>query len=161
MGSKEPSFISNFFLRCSGASVDIISKCPEFERIKYASIGVTIFFTSVLAFISSFYGLSQIFDSYIIVFPLAVFWGLIIFNLDRYIVQSLRAGDSKYQNLVISFPRLILAILVAIIISKPLEVKLFEDEINAYLVQENIDRIYTIDKKYKSDLLNLNEQKAG
>ncbi len=161
MGSNEPSLMSNFFLRCSGASVDIISKCPEFERIKYASIGVTIFFTSVLAFISSFYGLSQIFDSYIIVFPLAVFWGLIIFNLDRYIVQSLRAGDSKYQNLIISIPRLILAILVAIIISKPLEVKLFEDEINAYLVQENIDRIYTIDKKYKSDLLNLNEQKAG
>ena len=135
MGSKEPSFIGNFFLKCSGASVDIINRCPEFERIKYASIGATIFFTSILAFISSFYGLSQIFKSYFIVFPLAVFWGLIIFNLDRYIVQSLRAGDSKYQNLIISVPRLILAILVAIIISKPLEFKGFVDEINAYLLQ--------------------------
>lgn len=161
MGTNEVSFLGRFFLRCSGASVEIINRCPEFERIKYTSIGVTIFFTALLAFISSFYGLSQIFNSYFIVLPLAVFWGLIIFNLDRYIVQSLRAGDSKYQNLIISVPRLILAILVAIIISKPLEVKLFEDEINAYLVQENIDRISTIDKKYKSDLLRLSEQKAG
>tara|TARA_A100001011_G_scaffold81659_1_gene84979 strand:+ start:16998 stop:18101 length:1104 start_codon:yes stop_codon:yes gene_type:complete len=160
MELKKQSLIGNFFLKCSGASVDIINKCPEYERIKYSSIGATIFFTSILAFISSFYGLSQIFNSYYLVFPLAIFWGLIIFNLDRYIVQSLRSGDSKYQNLIISIPRLFLAILVAVIISKPLEVKLFEDEINTYLTQKNIDRIYTIEEKYKSDILSLNEQKS-
>ena len=160
MGLKRQSFIGKFFLKCSGASIDIINKCPEFERIKYSSIGATILFTSILAFISSFYGLSQIFNSYFLVLPLAVFWGLIIFNLDRYIVQSLRSGDSKFQNLIISIPRLILAILVAVIISKPLEVKLFDDEINAYLAQQNIDRIYTTEEEYKSDILSLKEQKS-
>ena len=80
------------------------------------------------------------FDSYLLIFPLAVFWSIIIFNLDRYIVQSLRSGDSKYESFIISFPRLILAILVAIIISKPLEVKLFEDEITAYLIQQKIEK---------------------
>ena len=135
MKIKKPNLLELFFIRCSGASISIINICPEFEKIKYVSIGATIFFTSLLAFISSFYGLSQIFDSYLLIFPLAVFWGLIIFNLDRYIVQSLRPGDSKYNNLIISIPRITLAVLVAVIISKPLEVKLFEDEINAYLNQ--------------------------
>ncbi|MZH03420.1 MAG: DUF4407 domain-containing protein, partial [Nitrospinae bacterium] len=123
-----------------GASGEIINLCPEFEKIKYASIGATIFFTSLLAFISSFYGLSQIFESYVLVFFLALFWGIIIFNLDRYIVQSLRSGDSTQQSLLISLPRIILAVLVAIIISKPLEVKLFEDEINALMLDMPLRR---------------------
>lgn len=161
METKEVGFLENFFLKCYGTSIEIINRCPEFEKIKYASIGATIFFTSLLAFISSFYGLSQIFDSYFLIFPLALFWGLIIFNLDRYIVQSLRSGDSKYQNMIISLPRLFLAILVAIIISKPLEVKLFEDEITAYLTQQKIENIFTIEEKYKNDLVTLNEQKVN
>ena len=153
------NFIERFFLSCSGASLSIIKDCPEFEKTKYASIGATIFFTSLLAFISSFYALTQIFDSYFLIFPLALFWGLIILNLDRYIVQSLRAGDSKYQNLIISFPRMVLAVLVAIIISKPLEVKLFEDEINAYLIQQRIESTFAVEEKYDNEKIALNEQK--
>ena len=161
MDKKGLNFLGRFFLKCSGASFEIINKCPEFERIKYASIGATIFFTALLAFISSFYGLSQIFDSYLLIFPLAVFWSIIIFNLDRYIVQSLRSGDSKYESFIISFPRLILAILVAIIISKPLEVKLFEDEITAYLIQQKIEKTAELELRYKEEMKALNIQKSS
>ena len=159
MNTKKLNLLELFFIRCSGASISIINVCPEFEKIKYVSIGATIFFTSLLAFISSFYGLSQIFDSYLLIFPLAVFWGLIIFNLDRYIVQSLRPGDSKYNNLIISIPRIVLAVMVAVIISKPLEVKLFEDEINAYLSQQKIDNTFSIEQRYNDDIAVLNSQK--
>jgi len=159
MKHKKLSTIGLFFLKCSGASGEIINLCPEFEKIKYASIGATIFFTSLLAFISSFYGLSQIFESYVLVFFLALFWGIIIFNLDRYIVQSLRSGDSTQQSLLISLPRIILAVLVAIIISKPLEVKLFEDEINAYLVEKNIEKKTALEKQYKEELRQIGEEK--
>ena len=161
MEKKGLNFLGRFFLKCSGASFEIINKCPEFERIKYASIGATIFFTALLAFISSFYGLSQIFESYLLIFPLAVFWSIIIFNLDRYIVQSLRSGDSKYESFMISFPRLILAILVAIIISKPLEVKLFEDEITAYLIQQKIEKTAELELRYKEEMKVLNVQKSS
>lgn len=159
MERKKRSLLGSFFLKCSGASEEIINLCPEFEKIKYASIGATIFFTSVLAFISSFYGLTQIFESYVLVFFLALFWGIIIFNLDRYIVQSLRSGDSKKQSLLISLPRIVLAVLVAVIISKPLEVKLFEDEINAFLFEQNFIKKTLLEKQYKDEINQIIQQK--
>ena len=81
--------------------------------------------------------------------------------MDRYIVQSLRSGDSKYESFIISFPRLILAILVAIIISKPLEVKLFEDEITAYLIQQKIKKTAELELRYKEEMKELNIQKSS
>lgn len=161
MVQKKHSMIGYFFLKCSGASTELISFCPEFERIKYSSIGATIFFTALLAFVSSFYGLSQIFESYLLVFILALFWGIIIFNLDRYIVQSLRSGDSKRQSLIISMPRIVLAILVAVIISKPLEVKLFEDEINSYLFEQNLIKKSSIEKQYNEQINEIVLQKES
>lgn len=161
MDRKKRSFAGSFFLKCSGASDQVISLCPEFERNKYASIGATIFLTALLAFISSFYALSKIFNSYILVFCLALFWGIIIFNLDRYIVQSLRAGDSKKQSILISLPRLALAVLVAIIISKPLEVKLFEEEIKAYLLEEQLIKKSSIEEQYNSQINEIALQKKS
>ena len=120
------SSISNFFLFCSGVSKDIILRCPNFEVIKYSTIGATIFLTTILAFISSFFALSLIFENIIFIILGSIFWASIIFNLDRYIVISLRPTDSFVKNLIIAFPRFIIALMVAIVISKPIEIKLFE-----------------------------------
>ena len=156
---KKLSFLTKFFLTCSGASIDIINKCPDFERIKYASIGATIFFTTVLAFVSAFYALSLISDSIPIMILGSFFWSMIIFNLDRYIVMSLRPTESAMNNFLISLPRLIVALLVAVVISKPIEIKLLENEIFTYLDKKRIDDIYLIDKKYNDDILNFESLK--
>jgi len=149
---KRPSFVTRFLLFCSGASLDIISKCPGFEKIKYASIGATIFFTSILALVSGLYALTLITTSLPIKILGAIFWALIIFNLDRYIVMSLRPNESTFHNLFISLPRLIIACLVAVVISKPIEVKLLENDIDVFLDKQKIDNLYGVDKKYESDI---------
>ena len=151
------NFINKFFLLCSGASLSIISKCPDFEKIKYISIGITIFFTSILAFISAFYALTLIFSSIFLIILGSIFWALIIFNLDRYIVMSLRTTESKSHNFLISLPRLIIALLVAVVISKPIEIKLLENEIDSFLDKKNIESIYLIDKKYQEDIVNIDK----
>ena len=152
-------FFTKFFLFCSGTSRDIIIKCPSYEVIKYSSIGFTIFLTSILAFISSFFALNLIFDNLLYIILGSIFWCLIIFNLDRYIVISLRKTDDFFRNFLIAFPRFIIALMVAVVISKPIEIKLFEKEINNFLNHEKIKQINFLNDKLKYELSEIDKIK--
>ncbi len=125
--------IQNFFLFCSGVEHSILERCPS-DVNKYVGIGATVFFTGVLAFISSGYALYTVFESYWAAIPFGIIWGLMIFNLDRYIVLSMKSNGSWWRDWLVALPRLALAILLALVISKPLEMKIFEKEIQAELV---------------------------
>ncbi len=125
--------LKQFFLFCSGIDQKILEKCPS-DTNKYIGIGATVFFTGVLAFFSSAYALFTIFDSYIAAFVFGLVWGLMIFNLDRYIVSSMKSKGSVWKDFGVAFPRLAMAVLLALVISKPLELKIFEKEINAELI---------------------------
>ena len=104
---------SNFLIFCSGASSELLEKCPRFETTKYVCIGLTVFFTAILATISSFFAFSLVFDKMPLVIILSFFWGAIIFNLDRYIISSMRHSEKKWLEIVKVIPRLVIAILIA------------------------------------------------
>ncbi len=123
-----------FFLFCSGTDASVLDKCPT-DRNKYMGIGATVFFTGVLAFFSSSYALYTVFESYVMAVAFGLVWGLMIFNLDRYIVMSMKSQGKWWRDGLVAFPRLVMAILLAVVISKPLELKIFEKEIRAELVQ--------------------------
>ena len=128
--------LQRFFIFCSGADSDILASCSQGERNKYAGIGATVFFTAVMAFIASGYALYTVFDNYYSAVFFGFIWGLLIFNLDRFIVSTLKKRDSVRGELLQASPRLVLAIIIAIVISKPLEMKIFEKEINQVLLEE-------------------------
>ena len=125
--------LQQFFLFCSGVDHSILEQCPT-DRNKYAGIGATVFFTGVLAFFSSGYALFTVFDSWWASVAFGFVWGLMIFNLDRYIVMSMKSYGKWWRDWLVALPRLALAILLALVISKPLEMKIFEKEIKAELV---------------------------
>jgi hypothetical protein len=126
--------IQDFFLFCSGVETAVLEKCPT-DRNKYAGIGATVFFTGVLAFFSSGYALFTVFDSFWLAVGFGMVWGMMIFNLDRYIVMSMKSRGKWWRNLFVAFPRLLMAMLLAVVISKPLELKIFEKEIRAEMIQ--------------------------
>ncbi len=128
--------LQSFFILCSGADKDLLKSCSDGEKSKYAGIGATVFFTAIMAFIASGYALFTVFDNpYISVF-FGILWGLLIFNLDRFIVSTIKKRSSFINELLQAAPRIILAIIIAIVISKPLEIKIFEKEINTVLLKE-------------------------
>jgi hypothetical protein len=141
--------IKDFLLFCSGADLGILKQdvCKT-EYNKYAGIGSAVFFTALFAFISASYALFTVFNSVEFSLLLGFIWGLFIFSLDRYIVSTLKKENSNYhQNIIINgffnkvveiikaSPRIVLAILLGILISKPLELKIFEQEIETELVK--------------------------
>jgi hypothetical protein len=125
--------IQDFFLFCSGVEKTVLDNCPT-DRNKYAGIGATVFFTGVLAFCSSGYALYTVFDSAALAVGFGLIWGLMIFNLDRYIVMSMKSQGRWWRDLWVAFPRLVMAVLLALVISKPLELKIFDKEISAELI---------------------------
>jgi hypothetical protein len=124
--------ISRFFWLCSGADRDLLEKCPT-EKEKYAGIGATVFFTGVFAAASAAYALYTVFDSWWVAVAAGLVWGLMIFNLDRYIVSSMRKAGSFRTELLLALPRLVLAVLISLVIAKPLELKIFSKEIEPVL----------------------------
>ncbi|MCC6459298.1 MAG: DUF4407 domain-containing protein [Saprospiraceae bacterium] len=141
--------LQNFFLFCSGVEHSILEKCPS-DRNKYMGIGATVFFTGVLAFFSSGYALFTVFDSYVAAIAFGLVWGLMIFNLDRYIVLSMKSYGKWWRDWLVALPRLALAVLLALVISKPLEMKIFEKEIKAELVTMEQEVYKTQEDRLKS-----------
>ena len=128
--------LQNFFILCSGADSAILKTCSEGEQNKYAGIGATVFFTAVMAFIASSYALYTVFDNLFTSIFFGLIWGLLIFNLDRFIVSTIKKRNSFSSEFIQAAPRIILAVIIAIVISKPLEMKIFEKEINQVLLEE-------------------------
>ena len=128
--------LQHFFILCSGADSTILKTCSEGEQNKYAGIGATVFFTAVMAFIASGYALYTVFDNYFTSIFFGLIWGLLIFNLDRFIVSTIKKRNSFSSELLQATPRIALAVIIAIVISKPLEMKIFEKEINQVLLEE-------------------------
>ncbi|MFN7116865.1 MAG: DUF4407 domain-containing protein [Saprospiraceae bacterium] len=126
------SFIKNFLITCAGVDKNVLKECPTDEN-KYVGIGGTILFTGLLAFFSASYAVYTVFDNWLLAMFFGMVWGLMIFNLDRYIVSSMKSRGSWWRDFLVAFPRLLLAVLLAVVISKPLELKIFEKEINAEL----------------------------
>ena len=135
--------MTSFFILCSGADAPLLKDCSAAERNKYAGIGATVFFTALMACIAASYALYTVFDNYITAVAFGLVWGLLIFNLDRFIVSTLKKSDRKWNEVVQAIPRLILAIIIAVVISKPLELKIFEKEIDQVLLEEKNEMTLT------------------
>ncbi|MTI20801.1 DUF4407 domain-containing protein [Fulvivirga sp. RKSG066] len=136
------SKLKQFFWICSGADIATLKQCPS-ESTKYAGIGATIFFTGLFAALAAAYALFTVFDNIYAASVFGLLWGLMIFNLDRYIVSSMRKRGDFKKELLMATPRLLLAIIISIVIAKPLELKIFEKEINGELSlmqQEDLNR---------------------
>ncbi|WP_142785108.1 DUF4407 domain-containing protein [Changchengzhania lutea] len=128
--------LKQFFIICSGSDTDILNNCSKGEQNKYAGIGATVFFTAVMAFIAASYALYTVFDNLYAAVFFGLIWGLLIFNLDRYIVSTIKKTGNVIDELIQASPRIILAVIIAVVISKPLELKIFEKEINQVLLEE-------------------------
>jgi len=146
---RNVSGFTRFFWWCSGANQDVLMDCPQSEHNKYVGIGATVFFTGVLATLSGGYALFSVFKSVYPAIAFGIIWGLVIFNLDRFIVSTLRKDELFWNEFKLVLPRLILAIILAIVISKPLELKIFEKEI-AQKVEEQ-QREFAINAQRKTE----------
>ena len=130
---KETS--SNFLWWCAGAHQRLLKQFPS-EHSKYAGIGGVILATFILAALAGGYAVYSVFGNWIWTLAFAIIWGLIIFHFDRFLVSTMRKyGVSRGQQIRMAIPRMLLALLIGITIARPLELKIFEKEIDVKVAE--------------------------
>ncbi|QUB60855.1 DUF4407 domain-containing protein [Prevotella melaninogenica] len=154
---KWGGLLNEFLWTCAGVNKKILRQCRA-DYAKYAGMGGTILFTALMAMFSGGYAMYFVFanpdieklstdhidgHAQLMAICFGIFWGLLIFNLDRFIVNTMYS-DGKHtiskDEIIGGLPRIIMAIFLGIVISTPLEMKIFEDRIDHQLVIDNIKR---------------------
>jgi uncharacterized protein DUF4407 len=126
---------SNFLWWCAGAHEKLLRSFPS-EHSKYSGLGGVILATFVLASLSAGYAIYSVFGNWLWTIGFALIWGLIIFNFDRFLVSTMRKyGVSKRKQLWMAVPRMGLALLIGLTIARPLELKIFEKEIDVKMTE--------------------------
>lgn len=122
--------IADLLLTVSGANRDVLRDAPK-ERTKQVAMGAVLVSTAAIAVASATYALHvalHLFVLFALVGGLA--WGLVILNLDRWLVVSTPRLKTKLGTLAMAMPRVLLAILIGAVVSTPLTLAVFSAEIN-------------------------------
>ena len=157
-GEKKKPVDNNFLWWCSGAHQKLLKQFPS-EHSKYSGLGAVLLATFVLATISAGYAVYTVFGNWLWTIGFAIIWGLIIFNFDRFLVSTMRKyGVSRRKQIMMALPRIALALLIGVVIARPLEMKIFEKEINVKMTKNLHDKIRLNDSllgmEYKNQLAN-------
>lgn len=159
---RRVSIFKKFFWWCAGADCALLRKCPG-DHSKYVGIGSVILFTALMAWFSSFIAMKLVFETQSLYghpFPIwaalfATFWASFIFFLDRFITNTMYSDGEvtiSKDEFIGGLPRILIAIFLGIVISAPLELKIFEDEI-ATLLKHDLKEEYQNKEVEKSDKL--------
>jgi hypothetical protein len=143
--------IMKFLWKCAGSDPQILQYAPYSDHIKNAGIGGVVLATTVMATLAMGFAMHTIFaepdpsgeidkitgevvlrGQWLITIPISIVWGLIIFNLDRFIVSTVKGDGTEkitWGEWGAMLPRLFMAILIGLTISAPLETYIFKREI--------------------------------
>ena len=144
-----PHLLQRFFLRCSGATWELLSAPSCLTEVNtYAMLGAILCLTAGFAALSGGYAAYTAFRDPTVATAVGGLWGVFIFTLDRFIVSGIRKPSptpsdawsvrwgKSLRGLMQAGPRLGLAVFLSLVIATPLELKLFEREIAWVLAQD-------------------------
>lgn len=156
--------IMRFLWKCAGGDHYILERATYSDQIKYMCLGGIVFATGAMAGLAGGYAFYTIFSPKgsavedVIHFPtvllstiFGIIWGLMIFNIDRFIVTSTGKGDGTekitWDEFKSAIPRIIMGTIIAMTISKPIEIRMFQTEINNKLYEKQLELQKEFEKK--------------
>lgn len=146
---REKLNLGRFLRRFTGVDEKILASVPQ-ERSRYTSLGGVVASTALIAgasMLGALTLLSQASPLYLL--PVAALWGLIIANIDRFLITSLNGdhdGWSRWGNLLI---RLALAVVIGVFIAEPLTLKIFQERLDRQIMVERDQVISLTESRYK------------
>src|SRR5690606_14731420 len=142
----------------------IIKQCHKKAQLLFGSIGLFVLLIFILCFISSYFSFLKIFNNNTIGIPLGLFFAwmltniylLLLYTLAKDVLPNNQNQKARIFSLTL---RLALVTFIAIIMSKPLEVLIFQNLIEKDLNEFKIDKLekYTTltESYYEIEIQNL------
>ncbi|WP_290574591.1 DUF4407 domain-containing protein [Leeuwenhoekiella sp.] len=164
--SPTPDRIMKLLWKAAGSDSYILQRSTYSDQVKYACLGGVVVATGFMAALAGGYAMYTIFEpngsvletethwpTAIKAIIFGIIWGLIIFNIDRFIVAVSGVGDGTekitWGELGGAIPRLCMGIIIAITISKPVEIRMFKSEIDSalYAEQQELQKTYELNTR--------------
>lgn len=163
------SAVMRFLWKAAGADRYLLERATYSDQIKYMCLGGIVFSTGAMAALAGGYAFYTIFEprgsaiensfswfTSILSILFGIIWGLIIFNIDRFIVTSTGKGDGTEAITMDEFkgaiPRILMGAIIALTISKPVEIRMFKTEIDIRLrakqLEQQVEYQTKVDKTY-------------
>lgn len=135
--------------RLTGVDEEILASVPQ-ERARYTSLGGIVLSTAVIATASMLGALTLIAEvPYLVLLPAALVWGLIIANVDRFLITSMQGDGEGWSRWSTFGLRLLLALVVGLFIAEPLTLKIFQDRLDQQVKLEQAQEISQAESRYK------------
>lgn len=126
-----------------GADNDVLDEVPE-EVPRFVQMFLVLGGTALVSALSMMFALmTGVRVSILLAIPLAIVWGLIIFNLDRFLTSTMRSTKNVFRLLGLALPRVIMAALIGIVVAEPLVLQVFQNDIVREVNSTNVTQALT------------------
>jgi hypothetical protein len=128
--------MSPFLLWLAGADFSCLARCRS-EQARLIAMGGAILSTSILAATAGTRALHEWLHMPLVAALCGgLFWGVSIMNLDRWVVLTLRRQATPPRTIALAAPRVLLAVVIGVVISGPLVLDVFHNEVTARALQD-------------------------
>jgi hypothetical protein len=146
---------------CAGADLRLLEKSTYNDKQRFLSIGATVIISSILSAFSAYYAFKSITGNEVSSIVLGLMWGILITSLNRLNFAAISSRDKSFNSRIMMLaPRLVLSILIAITLSFPFQLKLFENSINNRILQDKEASLAIIEEEYQAKITNKKRDKA-
>ncbi|MEQ3661654.1 MAG: DUF4407 domain-containing protein [Flavobacterium sp.] len=162
--------LMRFLWKCAGGDRYLLERATYSDQIKYMCLGGIVLATGAMAGIAGGYAYYTIFEprgsaienpidttTVISAIIFGLVWGLMIFNIDKFIVTSTGKGDGTeaitWGEIKGAIPRILMGAIIAITISKPVEIRMFKTEIDIKLREKQLEQQTAYQSKVDSTFM--------
>ena len=124
--------------RLGGADTGVLSLAPKARR-EYLALALVMLATASLAVLSMAFAMTDgLKANPVVAVLIGLFWGAVILCVDRALIINLKPRGGKGRMFLMIVPRLFMAAVLGLVISTPLTLRIFSDEIAAQMTQDQI-----------------------
>lgn len=144
---SEPAVLSRNRTRLAvlgGARASVLNKVPE-EADRFTQMLPLLLATAVLSGVSMAFAVATgVLPNeplaWFVAIPVAVLWAALIFIVDRALTSSMKSTKSRGRLAMAAAPRILLAALIGVVVSGPLVLQIFANDINQEMVNINLEQ---------------------
>lgn len=137
--------------RLGGADPDVLARAKQIskpgaskDQARFVALGLVLLATASLAVLSMTFAMTD--GMHVPVggaVLVGILWGAVILIVDRALILSLKPKGSKWLLFWMILPRIAMAALLGLVISTPLTLRIFNDEIEHQMAIDNIKKAET------------------
>jgi Domain of unknown function (DUF4407) len=122
-----------------GADAEVLRDVPGSSRNRFVQMALVLLTTASLAAVSMTFALHDgVHVSWVAAAPFGLFWALVILNIDRFLIMSMGTTHDRRQLLMMAVPRVVMAMVLAAVISTPLVLRVFRSDIRSELFMHQL-----------------------